>query len=185
MATHRQTHARILRNFRKVHRYTGAFLFLCFLFIAVSGLALGLKKHSGGYILPETQKGTSTELSQWLPLHTLEALVTTHMEKNGITAGVLDRIDVRKEKGIAKFIFTEGQLEVQVDGSSGAILSTGRRHSDWLEDVHDGSIVDDTLGIPHGIFKVMYTVISGLALLIFTVTGFWLWYGPKYMKRLR
>lgn len=185
MATHRQAHAKILRSFRKVHRYTGATLFACFLFIALTGLALGLKKHSGGYILPDTQKGISQELNTWLPLHVLEEKVQDHLLQEGIIPGNLDRVDIRKEKGIAKFLFTANHLEVQIDGSNGNILSTGTRHSDWLEDVHDGSIVDDSLGIPHGIFKVTYTVISGLALLIFTVTGFWLWYGPKYMKRLR
>jgi hypothetical protein len=32
-------------------------------------------------------------------------------------------------------------------------------------------------------FKVLVSSISGLALLIFTITGFWLWYGPKRMRR--
>jgi succinate dehydrogenase/fumarate reductase cytochrome b subunit len=43
----RQNQAKLLRTFRKIHRTTGAFLFVFFFFVAVSGLLLGWKKHSG------------------------------------------------------------------------------------------------------------------------------------------
>ena len=33
------------------------------------------------------------------------------------------------------------------------------------------------------IIKLVYTSIMGLALIIFTLTGFWLWYGPKLIKK--
>ena len=35
------------------------------------------------------------------------------------------------------------------------------------------------LGTDYGQIKLVYTSIMGTALLIFTITGFWLWYGPK------
>ncbi len=35
----------------------------------------------------------------------------------------------------------------------------------------------------NGQIKFLYTTITGIALLLFTVTGFWLWYGPKRIKR--
>lgn len=185
MANDRQKHARILRDFRKVHRYTGALLFMCFMAIALSGTALGLKKNTGDLILPETRSGSVNTLSEWMPLSALESEVYAHLQTIGRPGLTLDRVDVRKDKGIAKFIFKEDLFEVQVNGATGEVLNTGKRYSDLLEDLHDGSFVDDLFGIPHGIFKVVYTSICGLALLIFTVTGFWLWYGPKYMKRLR
>lgn len=185
MAQSRQRHARILRDFRKVHRYTGALLFICFLGIALTGLSLGLKKNTGDLILPKTRKGTTATFGEWLPVKDLEAAVYAHLEQQGLRDLQVDRVDIRKDKGIAKFIMKEDLLEVQVDGATGAILHTGHRYSDLLEDLHDGTVVDDLFGIPQGLFKVFYTVICGSALLIFTVTGFWLWYGPKYMKRLR
>lgn len=185
MAKSRQKHARILRDFRKVHRYTGALLFICFLFIALTGTALGLKKHTGDVILPKTRTGSTEELKAWKPLNELETAAITHLKTKGFTDVHLDRVDVRKEKGIAKMVFKEDLLEVQIDGATGEILNTGYRYSDLLEDLHDGSVVDDLFGIPNGIFKIFYTLVCGLALLIFTITGFWLWYGPKYMKRLR
>ncbi|WP_224488939.1 PepSY-associated TM helix domain-containing protein [Robertkochia flava] len=185
MANSRQKHARILRDFRKVHRYTGALLFIIFLFIALTGISLGLKKNTGDMILPKTRTGTTSQLTDWLSLAELESKVYRHLDSIGKPEVTLDRVDIRKDKGIAKFIFKEEVLEVQVNGANGKILNTGKRYSDLLEDLHDGSYVDDLFGIPHGIFKIIYTMVSGLALLIFTITGFWLWYGPKYMKRLR
>lgn len=94
----------------------------------------------------------------------------------------LDRIDVRPEKGIAKFIFGR-QMEVQIDGATGEVLHIGKRHSDWIEDLHDGSLFDDLLKIEGEPIKVGYTLVSGLALLGFCFTGVWLWYGPKFLKK--
>lgn len=95
----------------------------------------------------------------------------------------IDRMDARPGKGIVKILFKPRDLEVQLDATTGGTLSVGRRHSDWIERLHDGSMVDDWLGIPNGIFKVFYNTLMGTALVIFTVTGFWLWYGPRRMRR--
>ncbi|HRF24762.1 MAG TPA: hypothetical protein PLR98_11385, partial [Chitinophagaceae bacterium] len=56
----RQKQASVLRVFRKIHRITGALLFVFFFIIAISGLLLGWKKHSGGMILAKSHKGTSS-----------------------------------------------------------------------------------------------------------------------------
>ena len=96
----RKKQAKVLRIFRKVHRTTGALLFIFFFFISISGLILGWKKNSNGYILPKTQKGTTADLKKWLPvdsLHTI-AITTIQNEFRDRTLEV-DRIDIRKEKG--------------------------------------------------------------------------------------
>ena len=62
---------------------------------------MGWKKNSNGYILPETQKGTTADLKQWLPvdsLHTI-ACTTLHSEVSPNLSLEIDRIDMRKEKG--------------------------------------------------------------------------------------
>jgi len=94
----------------------------------------------------------------------------------------IDRIDIRKEKGSVKFIFLDSFYEVQLDGATGRVLSIGKRRSDFMENIHDGSIVDDYLGT-NGYIKLVYTNVMGISLLIFTITGFWLWYGPKRMRK--
>jgi hypothetical protein len=71
---------------------------------------------------------------------------------------------------------------LQLDGATGALLHIERRRSDFIENLHDGSLVDKLLGISGGWFKVFYSTTLGLALMLFTITGFWLWYGPKRMR---
>mgnify|MGYP006183408223 CR=1 FL=1 len=91
-------------------------------------------------------------------------------------------IDVRDEKGIVKFIFAKHYYGIQLDGATGAVLSIGKRRSDVVENIHDGSIIDNYLGT-NGYVKLIYTIVMSVALLVFTITGFWLWYGPKYMRK--
>ncbi|TRO65252.1 PepSY domain-containing protein [Christiangramia sabulilitoris] len=182
----RKRQARILRGFRKVHRTAGAFLFIFFFFISVSGIILGWKKDSGEIILPKSYRGSSNELSDWLPLDSLhqKAVRVLHDSISNELSAKIDRIDVRKEKGMVKFIFKEHYTGIQLDGATGEVLNIGKRHSDLIENIHDGSIVDNYLG-GTGYFKLFYTSVMGIALLIFTITGFWLWYGPKHMRKLR
>ncbi len=180
----RQKQAKVLRNFRKVHRITGALLFVFFFFISVSGMLLGWKKHSGNLILEKTHQGTSSNLKQWLPLDSLYTIATKTLT-DSISPHIpnqVDRIDVRKAKGIVKFTFENHFWGVQLDGATGKLLVIEQRRSDFIEKIHDGSILDYYLGT-NGQIKLVYSTIMGFALLIFTVTGFWLWYGPKKMKK--
>lgn len=180
----RQQQAKLLRTFRKIHRTTGALLFVFFFIISLTGLLLGWKKHSGGLILPKSYKGTTTDLKDWLPLDSLHQNACKFLH-DSVSADIsldLERIDVRKDKGMVKFVFADSFWEVQLDGASGQLLVIDRRRSDFIEKIHDGSILDYYLGSTGGYVKLVYTSIMGLALLTFTITGFWLWYGPKRMR---
>jgi len=185
-STRRKKQAKVLRQFRSVHRAMGALLFVFFFVISVSGVLLGLKKNSGDLLLPKTQKGTSTNLAEWLPLQTLQqkAEAVLRDSVSGDLSAKLNRIDVRNEKGIVKFIFADHYYGIQLDGVTGKVLHIGKRRSDVIENIHDGSILDSYLGT-QGYIKLIYTLIMGIALLLFTITGFWLWYGPKRMRKNR
>jgi hypothetical protein len=147
-------------------------------------LLLGWKKNSGGYLLPETHRGTSTELAQWLPIDSLQRIahrtLLDSVDSNLSTE--LDRIDARPGKGVLKFVFEAHPWSIQLDGATGKVLNIGQRRSDWIENIHDGSILDDIFGTG-SVFKLVYSSLMGVSLFGFTVTGFWLWYGPKQMKR--
>ena len=93
----------------------------------------------------------------------------------------LDRIDIRPDKGVVKFVFVEHYWGVQLDGATGEVLHIERRRADFIENVHDGSVLDYLAGTG-GQIKLAYTSIMGVALLTFTLTGFWLWYGPKRFR---
>lgn len=183
--TKRQQQAQLLRQFRKIHRLTGAALFAFFFVVGVTGLLLGWKKNSGGYLLAKSQRGASTELADWLPLDSLHRQAV-RLLRDSVSAGLspeLDRIDVRPDKGMVKFTFANHYTALQLDGATGQLLLIEQRRADFIEHLHDGTIVDRLLGIPNGWFKLGYTTLMGLSLLVFTVTGFWLWYGPKRMRK--
>ena len=180
----RRQQARILRVFRKIHRTTGIILFIFFFFTAITGLTLGWKKNTGGYILPESYKGTSTEMKDWLPTDSLHknACRILHDSVSSALSLELERIDYRPDKGMVKFVFIEGYWGIQLDCATGRLLHIERRRSDFIENIHDGSIIDYLFGTGGEQFKVFYTSIMGFSLLIFTITGFWLWVGPKRMR---
>ncbi|MFZ1497354.1 MAG: PepSY domain-containing protein [Saprospiraceae bacterium] len=181
----RHQQAKVIRNFRKIHRITGACMFFLFFFVSITGLLLGWKKNSGGFILPKTYQGTSTNLQDWKPLDSLHTIACKVLQ-DSISSNIstkLERIDIRKEKGMVKFVFATDYLGVQLDGATGKLLHIEKRWSDMIENIHDGSILDIYFNTNKGIFKLVYTTIMGLALLTFTITGFWLWYGPKLMRK--
>lgn len=185
--TKRQRQAKLLRIFRKVHRTTGAVLFVFFFFISISGLLLGWKKHSGGIIMSKSYNGTSADLKHWLPLDRLNTMANAYLldSVSSELSTAIDRIDIYKDKGMVKFIYTDHLWGLQLDGATGKLLHIERRYSDLIENIHDGSIMDNYLGTSNKQIKVFYTSVMGIALLVFTITGFWLWYGPKRMRRTK
>jgi len=162
-----------LRKFRNWHRLLGLTLSL-FLFIsAITGILLALKKDID-IIQPPSQKGVSKDLNTWKSIAELSELATVAFLKvqPDQKTNSIDRIDVRPSKGTAKVLFEDGNWEVQIDGTTGEIKSIAKRYSDWIESLHDGSIVND-------IFKLISMNILGFGVLFMIATGLWLWIGPK------
>ena len=93
------------------------------------------------------------------------------IDKNDIYIG-------HEYKGIIKVTFKEEYWEAQIDGGTGKILSVAQRHADWIEHIHDGSIISEP-------FKIVYTNYLGWGLLFLSITGFWLWYGPKAIRKIK
>jgi hypothetical protein len=181
----RLSQAKWLRTFRKVHRTTGALLFVFFFFTSVTAILLGWKKHSGGLILAESYQGTSVDLKEWLPIDSLHSIACKilHDSVSSDLSLEVERIDIRKNKGMVKFIFEDSYWGIQLDGATGRLLQIERRRADFIEGIHDGSVLDKYFGTKGGQIKLFYTSVMGLALLVFTITGFWLWYGPKRMRK--
>ncbi|MEQ8414286.1 MAG: PepSY-associated TM helix domain-containing protein [Imperialibacter sp.] len=183
--TSRKAQAKVLRVFRKVHRLTGAFLFVFFFIVSISGLLLGWKKHSGDLILAKTRTGQSADPQEWKSINEITLIAQAYL-LDSIDASLspaIDRLDIRQDKGIVKVLFADHYKSFQIDCTTGEVLHTETRLSDLIEHIHDGSIIDDTFGWQKGLFKLAYTTVTGLALLVFTITGFWLWYGPKVMRK--
>jgi hypothetical protein len=174
----------MLRLARKVHRTTGAILFVFFFVLAATGLLLGWKKHSGGVILPQSYSGRSADPKDWLPIEVLreKAFNIARKQISPDLSLELDRIDIRPDKGMVKFVFVQDYWGLQIDCTTGELLHIERRYADLIENVHDGSYLDYLAGTSDGQIKLVYTSVMGGALLTFTITGFWLWYGPKRFR---
>lgn len=167
-----------LRNYRVYHRYLGLFLGVLVLISSITGIALGWKKDIE-LLQPPTQKGKTADLKQWLPFSDLEASSIAGLDSAAsVRNNPIDRIEARLDKGIVKTIFKEGSWEVQLDASTGKVLSVACRHSDWIEKVHDGSIVSDA-------FKLISMNVLGIGLLFISFTGFFLWFYPKKLRKIK
>ncbi|MCC9138433.1 PepSY domain-containing protein [Pontibacter silvestris] len=167
-----------LRNYRVFHKYLGLILMLLLIISSATGFLLGWKKDVD-LLQPPTQKGQTTDLKQWIPLAQMAAVAYMALDSAvHVSNNPIDRIEARPEKGMVKILFGQGYWEVQLDGSTGKVLSVARRHSDWIEKVHDGSIVSDFI-------KLLSMNVLGLGLLALTVTGFTLWFYPRRIRQLK
>lgn len=166
-----------LRNFRVWHRFTGLALFFFIFLSALTGTFLAWKKDAD-WIQPPTNSGSTKDLTEWLPIDSLNKIAAAAFYEKYPEQidNQIDRMDVRPSKGIVKMLFEKGWWEVQVDGKTGAVLSISRRHSDWIEQIHDGSIVSD-------FFKLISMNVLGVGLSAMVITGFWLWLGPKKYRK--
>lgn len=169
--------AKTLRSYRKVHKWIGLILALFLILSAITGVLLGWKKNVG-LLQPPTQKGVELNMSAYRPVEELAEAALVAVDSLGLTSENFDRIEYRPTKGIAKVLFDTGSWEVQVDATNLEVLSVAKRHSDWIEHIHDGSIISDT-------FKLISMNILGIGLVFLSITGLWLWYGPKKIRSLK
>ncbi|MCK9452482.1 MAG: PepSY domain-containing protein [Bacteroidales bacterium] len=179
--------AKTIRLFRKLHRYSGLVLMAFILNIAITGILLGWKKDSMGLLLPRTQKGISTDLADWQSLDSLKnaAILALHQDISPDLSAEIDRIDVRQQQGIVKFVFKNHYWGVQLDGATAAVLQIKKRRSDFLEHLHDGSLLDHYFDLETEVFKLLFTTVMGLAFILFTLTGFWIWYKPRQIRKAK
>jgi uncharacterized iron-regulated membrane protein len=168
-----QTLVLLLRKLRSLHKYVGVGLLAFLVVTAFTGILLGWKKNIET-LQPKTFQGISENLAGWKSFEDVGNASMRAMDSI-LENPTIDRMDVRPDKGIIKVLFTEGYWEVQVDGKNGNVLSVAKRHSDWIEHLHDGSLISEG-------FKLLYTNILGIGLCTLALSGLWLWYGPKVIR---
>lgn len=176
--------AQTTRTYRRLHTWLAVPLALFLLIMGVTGLLLGWKKQAE--FLPPTQKGISAEASKWISLQQLEQMaVEVAQDSLQLANAEIDRIDIRPGKGIAKVRFTEAYAELQFDLTNGKLLSVGTRNSDFIEQLHDGSILENWLGLNGDWSKAIYSGLTGLGLIGLSLTGFFLWYNPRRIRHMK
>ncbi len=158
-------------------------LLLFMLLIGITGLLLGWKKQIS--LLPPTQSTTASVTSGWISLDSIQHIARTYSETTLGKPAEIDRIDVRPAKGVAKVRFSAHFTELQIDGKTGAILSVSHRTSDLIEMIHDGSIIEYLVGTGTDGVKLVYTTLVSIGLILLSISGFWLWYNPKRIRKAK
>ena len=167
-----------LRIYRRLHKFFGIALATIVAVSSMTGILLAWKKDLD-LLQPVTQQGTSPDLVAWKRLDELATVAQHALDSvTQSTGNTIDRIEARPKEGIVKVLFKAGYWEVQLDGTTANILSVQRRHSDWIEHVHDGSIISEG-------FKTVSMNILGWGLLAMIFTGYWLWFGPRLIRRAK
>ncbi|MBK8564500.1 MAG: PepSY domain-containing protein [Saprospiraceae bacterium] len=181
---HQQTEhlASKTRTFRRLHRFVAVPMFGFMFLIGLTGVLLGWKKQTG--IAPPTLNGSNANPSTWISLDSIQKIATARASTLNLDPAV-DRIDIRPDKGIAKVVFAKHYTELQIDCASGKLLSEEARLHDFVEHLHDGTIIDRLLGTKNDPVKTTYTTITSLALMTLSFTGFWMWLNPRRMRKMK
>jgi uncharacterized iron-regulated membrane protein len=165
-----------LRIYRRLHKFLSIALAIVIFISSLTGILLAWKKNAD-LLQPTTRSGVSTDVKTWKGFAELHRLAQHALDSATQTTGnKIDRIEGRPQNGIVKVLFKKGYWDVQLDATTGELLSVQRRHSDWIERLHDGSIVSDG-------FKLVSMNVLGFGLILMIFTGFWLWCGPKVIRR--
>lgn len=171
------------RFYRKLHKWLSLPLLFFMVLVSVTGILLAWKKPLA--LLPPTQRTQVERPEQMLPVEELMRIGVQYVQDSVGLNPLLDRVDIRPEKGIAKIVFKRHFKEVQLDAYSGQILSVKQRNSDVIESLHDGSILDFLFEADGGYAKMGLSTLMGLGLLLLSVSGFYLWWNPKRIKQLK
>ncbi|WP_224995609.1 PepSY-associated TM helix domain-containing protein [Cesiribacter sp. SM1] len=175
--------AKQTRFYRNLHKWVAIPLLLFMLLIGVTGLLLGWKKQTS--LLPPTQNTTASAATGWISLDSIQHIALNYSSVALGKSSEIDRIDVRPAKGVAKVRFADHFTELQIDGKTGTILSVSHRTSDLIEMIHDGSIVEYLVGTGTDGVKLLYTTLVSIGLILLSISGFWLWYNPKRIRKAK
>ncbi len=168
------------RFYRKLHKWIAVPLFVFLTLIGATGLLLGIKKQTG--ILPSTQQGSNLDQADWMSIDALLLQAQSFIQDSLKLSNKIDRLDIRPAKGVAKVVFKEHFTELQLDLATGKVLAINTRSSDFIEKLHDGSILDFLFKTNNDGFKLFYTICLSLGLMLLSFSGFWLWYNPKRIR---
>ncbi len=170
------------RTYRRMHKWVAVPLLFFMFIIGLTGVLLGWKKQAN--LTPPTEKGVATNAEKWLSLDSVQ-LIAMRFSTDSLNGAEIDRIDIRPSKGIAKIIFTSDYTELQIDLTTGKISHIQKRWNDLIEQIHDGTIMDRWIGTEGDPFKIGYTTLTSMGLMLLSLSGFWLWWNPKRIRKLK
>jgi uncharacterized iron-regulated membrane protein len=175
----------LLANSRIWHRRIGSLLFIFFALVSLTGLMLGWKSLFSSTVYSAPGHTHTSSNGHWLPLDSLQTLAAQALTlRTGAPAGRPGKAEARVATGYVEFQFKPNYY-VRVEGPSGEITLIQHRYGGWIQDLHDGAIVDGWIKDKGEVVKKLYSSVVSLALLFLTLSGFYLWYRPLRIKKAR
>ncbi len=157
---------------RSTHKWASIVIAIPFLIILISGILLLLKKDVE-YIQPASAKG-SVKNQPSISFEQVLTIAKSVPEANIDSWQAIDRLDVRPGKGIIK-IRAKSEWEVQIDATTGEVLKTAYRRSDFIEQLHDFTYWQDSANL-------WFTLPLSIVLLLISITGVILFFLPYYKR---
>lgn len=165
----------MFRFSRSLHKWVGVISCLFMILVAGTGLLLAWKKKFD-WIQPPTQKGAKLESAgQVLPVAKIAESVFSAGIPELTSLEDVDRFELHAGKGIFKVTSKEGFHEVQVDASSGEVLSRAQRNDQLFENIHDLSFFNPAL-------RETLLPLVALSLILLGSSGLVLFATPLYRR---
>ena len=175
----------LLQSVRNLHKKFASVLFVFFFFIGFTGSLLAFKSFFTKTIFENKQVKSEASLMHFLPIDSLEkAAVTAINEKAGTAFKKSEKVEIKISKGTILFYFKDA-YSIQLNGETGLPLLIEKKYGGIIQDIHDGAILDSWIVNSFSGFKKGYSLIMGLSLLLLTITGTYLWYKPRMIKKGR
>ncbi len=173
--------AKDARLYRKLHKFIAVPMLFFMLLLGITGLLLTWKAELK--LQPPSQISAFQE-QQLISLNDIQNKAI-HFTDSLQISSIINRIDYRPSKGIAKVLFENHFTELQIDCYTGKIISVKQRTDSIIEMIHDGSILDYLFKNKSEKVKLLYSSITSLGLILLAFSGFWLWLKPKQIKNLK
>lgn len=160
---------------RTAHNWLSIIVALPIILILVTGILLVLKKDFD-WIQPQSHRGQSLA-TPTLSMTDILTRVTATPQAENLKWHQFERIEFKPSKGIMKFI-TRDLWEIQVDSTTGNILSVEKRRSDLIESLHDGTFFGRSV-------KYFLSFPTAIILLIISLSGLYMFFYPILKRRAR
>lgn len=158
---------------RKVHKWTGLVLSIFFMFIAVTGLVLVYMIPLG--VADELRTGKEASPDQAISMEKVVSIAVSQDLPGADSVEDIFRIEYRPSANVYQVRFNNGQ-GVQMDVSTGKVLSTNPDYSTFLITLHDGTFFGDW-------YRYSILTMTGLSLILLSFSGYYMFGYPLY-KRL-
>lgn len=158
---------------RKVHKWSGLILSVFFMFIAVTGLVLVYMIPLG--VADELRTGKESSPNQAIPMEKVVSIAASQGLPGTDSVDDIFRIEYRPSANVYQVRFNNSQ-GVQIDASTGKVLSTNPDYSTFLITLHDGSFFGNW-------YRYTILTMTGLALILLSFSGYYMFGFPLY-KRL-